>query len=50
MEMVPVNLIKPYEISNTIRNAIGKDNAILRARPGRVLRKTARARRERQED
>ena len=39
MEMVPANLIEPYEISNTIRNAIGEDNAILRARPGRLLRK-----------
>ena len=50
VESVPANLIEPYEISNTIRNAIGEDNAILRARPGRLLRKTARARRQRQEE
>ena len=50
METVPANLIEPYEIFNTIRNAIGEDNAILRARPGRLLRKTARARRQRQEE
>ena len=35
--MVPVNLIEPYEISETIRAAVGEDNSILRARPGRVL-------------
>ena len=50
VESVPVNLIEPYEISNTIRNVIGEDHAILRARPGRILQKTARARRQRQEE
>jgi len=50
VQMVPVNLMEPYEISNTIRNAIGEDHAILRARPGRVLRRSARQRRERQEE
>ena len=50
VETVPANLIEPYEISNTIRNAIGEDNTILRARPERLLRKTARARRQRQEE
>ena len=44
VQMVPLNLMEPYEISNTISNAIGEDNAILRAHPGRVLRRTARAR------
>ena len=48
--MVPVNLIEPYEISNTIRYAVGEDNDVLRARPGRELRRTARARRQRQEE
>ena len=50
VEMVPVNLIEPYEISNTIRDAVGEDNDVLRARPGRELRRTARARRQRQEE
>ena len=48
--MVPVNLIEPYEISNTIRDAVGEDNDVLRARPGRELRRTARARRQKQEE
>jgi hypothetical protein len=50
VQMAPVNLMEPYEISNTIRDAIGEDHAILRARPGRVLRRSARQRRERQEE
>ena len=50
VEMVPVNLIEPYEISNTIRDAVGEDNDVLRARPGRELRRTVRARRQRQEE
>ena len=50
MQMVPLNHMEPYEISNTIRNAIGEDNAILRAHPGRVLRRTVRARKQRQEE
>jgi hypothetical protein len=50
VQMVPLNLMEPYQISNTIRDAIGEDNAILRAHPGRVLRRTARLRRQRQEE
>ena len=50
VEIVPVNLIEPYQISNTIRDAVGEDNDVLRARPGRELRRTARARRQRQEE
>ena len=50
VEIVPVNLIEPYQISNTIRDAVGEDNDVLRARPGRELRRTVRARRQRQEE
>jgi len=48
--MVPVNLMEPYEISETIRAAVGEDNSILRARPGRVLRRSDRIRKQRQEE
>ena len=48
--MVPVNLIEPYQISNTIRNAVGEENSILRARPGRVLRRSTRIKKQRREE
>ena len=50
VQMVPVNLMEPYEISESIRNAVGEDNSILRARPGRVLRRSERIRKQRQEE
>ena len=48
--MVPVNLIEPYQISNTIRNAVGEDDSILRARPGRVLRRSTRIKKKKREE
>ena len=50
VQMVPVNLMEPYQISNTIRNAVGEENSILRARPGRVLRRSARIKKQRREE
>ena len=50
VQMVPVNIMEPYEISESIRNAVGEDNSILRARPGRVLRRSERIRNQRQEE
>ena len=50
VQMLPVNLMEPYEISELIRNAVGEDNSILRARPGRVLRRSERIRKQRQEE
>jgi hypothetical protein len=50
VQMVPVNLIEPYQISNTIRNAVGEENTILRARPGRILRRSARIKKQRREE
>ena len=42
--MAPHNLMEPFEISNTIREAMG-DHAVLHAHPGRVLRRSERIRR-----
>jgi hypothetical protein len=50
VQMAPVNLMEPYEISETIHNAVGEDNSILRARPGRVLRRSEQIRKQRQEE
>jgi hypothetical protein len=50
VQMAPVHLMEPYEISETIRAAVGEDNSILRARPGRVLRRSERIRKQRQEE
>ena len=44
VEMAPHNLMEPFEISNTIREAFG-DHAVLNAHPGRVLRRSERIRR-----
>ena len=50
VQMVPVNLMEPYQKSNTIRNAVGEENSILPARPGRVLRRSARIKNQRREE
>ena len=44
VEMAPHNLMEPFEISDTIREAMG-DHAVLHAHPGRVLRRSERIRR-----
>jgi hypothetical protein len=46
VEMVPVNLIEPYTISQTIKDAIGEDHAAIKAHPGRVLRRSPRFQQE----
>ena len=46
VEMVPVNLIEPYTISQTIKDAMGEDHAAIKARPGRVLRRSPRFQKE----
>ena len=48
--MVPVHLIESYDISQTIKNAIGEDHAALRAHPGRLLRRSARIKKQRNEE
>jgi len=44
VEMAPHALMEPYEISDTIREAMG-DHVVLNAHPGRVLRRSERIRR-----
>ena len=46
VEMVPLNLIEPYTISQTIKDAIGEDHSAIKAHPGRVLRRSPRFQQE----
>ena len=46
VEMVPTDLIEPYTISQTIKDAMGENHAAIKARPGRVLRRSTRFRQE----
>jgi len=46
VEMVPTDLIEPYTISQTIKDAMGEDHPAIKARPGRVLRRSPRFRQE----
>ena len=50
VQMVPINLIESYDISQTIKNAIGEDHAALRAHPGRLLRRSARIKKQRNKE
>ena len=40
--MVPLHLIEPYTISQTIKDAMGEEHPAIKARPGRVLRRSPR--------
>jgi hypothetical protein len=42
VEMVPLHLIEPYSISQTIKDAMGEDHPAIKARPGLVLRRSPR--------